>query len=453
VASPPAGFSASLHQPAPSTRTHASPKMRSSAAARTGAAAVALLSLLRLPSSRGAGPQVTSCAALASSPEDAASCEEAIDNDVHDVQLVQANTVHEMSASVLAGSASKTAAAGEISASGGGYGSADCPCIGVERVGAFVVKLTSGNSTFKTSYPASVGSSCSAWDRGRHPECKGTSPPSWCTQQWCFVDGCNCKLTTPPKISSYMPNATFQGHQLYYSYATCGGTDTWTASKHKDSCVNQANETLCNGMAKCSWTAGKGCLGKELALGCSHIPSDNVTGNDKCKCIGISNITGHAKASINGLKYPFPAEVGSYCKAWDSNFHPDCAGSVDPYWCSQKWCYIDPCSCQLDAVPKMLTYFPKATYQGRPLFYSFRTCGEHDSYSQSQNTQACPNQMSEYQCSQVSDCTWAGGTHGCVSSAIINTCGWQALGSAASLRLPALALLAAAAAGLLPSRG
>jgi hypothetical protein len=124
----------------------------------------------------------------------------------------------------------------------------------------------------KVDFPADVGASCHTWEQGNHPECKGKSPASWCSQAWCVVDPCSCKLATPPKTSVYFPESKYQGKPIYYSYATCGGTDSYTAGR-KEACVNQQTADDCVRFDKCAST-GKECLGKELASVCKAVDAD-----------------------------------------------------------------------------------------------------------------------------------------------------------------------------------
>jgi len=138
-----------------------------------------------------------------------------------------------------------------------------CRCIGFAGV-AGTTDLTFRDGK-EAEYPADMGTSCSAWDDFRHPECKGEHMPSWCKASWCYVDPCECDLPGElvPKISAYLPEATFTGKNLYYSYETCGSADTWTENNHHDACVNQHEEGDCGKLPRCAWT-GSRCLGVEL---------------------------------------------------------------------------------------------------------------------------------------------------------------------------------------------
>jgi len=142
-------------------------------------------------------------------------------------------------------------------------GASKCRCIGFAgSAGTTEVEFPGGH---EVDYPADLGSTCQAWDQDRHPECKGEKQPSWCQANWCYIDPCECELPgdTVPKISAYLPHATFTGKNLYYSYETCKSADTWTEENHPEACVNQDTEDECGLLTRCAWT-GKRCLGREL---------------------------------------------------------------------------------------------------------------------------------------------------------------------------------------------
>jgi len=116
------------------------------------------------------------------------------------------------------------------------YGDPTCPCVAFDNLqGDLWIKIDGKT----VAYPAETGSTCHAWDYLHYPrQCntgtdddfaRNATYPDWCLQQWCYVDPCNCALPAPPKVSKYMPDSIYQGKALYYSYATCGETDQWTA--------------------------------------------------------------------------------------------------------------------------------------------------------------------------------------------------------------------------------
>merc|ERR1719162_1457980 len=113
-----------------------------------------------------------------------------------------------------------------------------CKCIGINLNGSFPLKVE--NDTVE--YPAKAGSYCEAWDDNRYPGCESYKSPDWCSSKWCYVDPCTCSLQTPPKksVTSFM----WQGKPLYWSYATCGGKDTFSEGNDK-ACVNKKEEDGC----------------------------------------------------------------------------------------------------------------------------------------------------------------------------------------------------------------
>lgn len=190
----------------------------------------------------------------------------------------------------------------------------------------------------EVSYPADLGGSCDQWEAESHPTCKGNSPPAWCKESWCYVDPRNCHLQILPKKAVYQPGALYQTLPLYYSYSTCGATDTWT-------------------------------------VGAPDV------GQQGCRCIGLDGMPGVMDVKIDGSTVQYPAEMGGTCQAWDAVNHPTCMGPDKADWCTKKWCYVDPCACNAAAPPKSAQFLGDATFQGRNVFWSYATCGETDTYS------------------------------------------------------------------------
>lgn len=166
-------------------------------------------------------------------------------------------------------------------------GSAGCRCVGFDDVAGDVdVRIQVENTESLIKYPAEVGGSCKAWDKNRHPLCKsGDKSLPFCEQRWCYVDPCSCKLSEPPKVTMYLPDATFTGKSLYYSYATCRGEDLFTEVYNTEACVNQYSQGECeallrgDGAIKCAWTGSK-CLGAELV---THPLCTKMAGNHSKK--------------------------------------------------------------------------------------------------------------------------------------------------------------------------
>jgi len=260
----------------------------------------------------------------------------------------------------------------------------------------------------------------------------------WCAQKWCYVDPCNCHIKTLPKTSPYLPGATFQGKNIYYSYATCGGHDTFTATR-KEACVNQMKEKDCKALTKCAWANGQ-CMGKDLVGVCKK-KLDSVTyGDQKCRCIGIEHLLGEISVNaeksflqipagqLADIKFPakvtkFPADAGATCQAWDDGRHPECVSKNEtdrPEWCTQKWCYVDPCTCDMDVPPKQSKYLPGAVFQGIPVYYSYSTCGSVDTWTLGHHKNACVNQKSKEACVKQDTCDWVGTK--CLGKELVTDC-------------------------------
>merc|ERR1719498_1438016 len=103
-----------------------------------------------------------------------------------------------------------------------------------------------------TDYPANFGEYCGVYVDPGHSACfditqippveKATSDQAdWCPRSWCYVDPCNCDAADATK-SDYFPGT------LFYSYATCGDKNTYTAMESATNTVgNAACETAGGG--------------------------------------------------------------------------------------------------------------------------------------------------------------------------------------------------------------
>eukprot|EP00931_Biecheleriopsis_adriatica_P028389 TRINITY_DN16929_c0_g1_i1.p1 TRINITY_DN16929_c0_g1~~TRINITY_DN16929_c0_g1_i1.p1 ORF type:complete len:332 (+),score=59.32 TRINITY_DN16929_c0_g1_i1:84-1079(+) len=294
----------------------------------------------------------------------------------------------------------------------GDYGKEGCPCIGIDELdGETTVTPKAGS---KVAYPADLGARCEAWDESKHPECPGES---WCKSQWCYVDPCNCKGVSPlPKPSNYLPGAKYQGKPLHFSYATCGGSDSYSAEEDKKT-VKDIEETCAVKVDSSKW------------------------GDESCRCVGIGPQPGTTKVAIDGKLVDFPADTGSMCQAWEKGNHPQCSGKSPPSWCSQAWCYVDPCKCKLATPPKTSGYLPDSNFQGKPVFFSYATCGGSDSYTASELQEACVNQKTSEDCGKLEKCAWNG--KGCLGKALVDVCQSGAWSPKAimALSLPLLGLM------------
>jgi len=303
-----------------------------------------------------------------------------------------------------------------------------CPCVGVEgREGNVMQPI---NSSMKLSIVAAeeYGSTCKAWDDDNYPGCKDGQTPGkgkeWCAMAWCYVDPCNCNITPAPVQSFSFSDSQVQGKPLYYSYDTCGGSDQWSEENNDESCVAQTDQNSCEALSKCAYENSM-CVKKELLDVCTSEKDTDVWGSNDCQCVGITNRTGFsiARAGADGENpVHYPPGVGSWCNAWEQYVdYPGCTGDNPPDWCSQKWCYVDPCQCNIADDPVITFSFPDAKYQGKALFYSYSTCGGSDSWTGSNNDGACVNQNDQTACDNLaSKCSWTGSK--CVGKDIVDAC-------------------------------
>jgi len=247
------------------------------------------------------------------------------------------------------------------------FGDTLCPCIGFDNIEGTTMVTIEGK---EIGFPADMGARCKPWDDGLHPHCKVGETPGlgagWCASAWCYVDPCNCDIPILPKVSQYVPQATYRGKPLFFSYNTCGGEDTWSKA----------------------------------------IPEVGTPG---CRCIGFDNQQGTLQVMLGDKKAEYPAELGGTCRAWDEENHPGCKGDSVEDWCKAKWCFVDPCSCKLPdgAVPKISFYLPEASFTGKGLYFSYETCGNPDLWTKN-NEKACVNQMSQDACNNLDRCGWTG---------------------------------------------
>lgn len=263
------------------------------------------------------------------------------------------------------------------------FGNGQCQCVGFDNV--------EGTTDIDgIHYPADFGARCEAWDDGISKGCTGANPPSWCKKSWCYVDPCKCDLPDVPKISSYMPDAQYQGKTLYYSYETCGSSDEYTADHHKEACVNQKSADACGAKDKCKWDSEmKKCGGNEIMEYCQKPLVVVKHGHRNCKCIGIDGQKGTMVADIGGgKKLTYPADVGAVCNNWEMDRHPECKGDEKEGWCHDRWCFVDPCDCDTEHVAKASSFYKDSTFQGKPIFYSYLTCGSEDRYSAKHRSKA-----------------------------------------------------------------
>tara|TARA_B110001452_G_scaffold1531_1_gene1345 strand:- start:3110 stop:3787 length:678 start_codon:yes stop_codon:yes gene_type:complete len=107
-------------------------------------------------------------------------------------------------------------------------------------------------------------------------------------------------------------------------------------------------------------------------------------GSSSCPCVGIDYSGANRSFSpvrvaddISSTVADFPAELGTSCRAWDDKSNPICrSGSSSPAFCKQRWCFVDPCNCDLPGKDKQSssTYLSTWTYHKKPLHFSYETC-------------------------------------------------------------------------------
>jgi len=145
-------------------------------------------------------------------------------------------------------------------------------------------------------------------------------------------------------------------------------------------------------------------------------------GKGKCPCVGIDNLKGEMSLQFDEHYIKYPIETGASCEKWEDDRHPDCKAGTElhndvPAWCNQKWCYVDPCNCDIEVLPKQTIL--GIEYQGSPAYWSYDTCGGKDAFSEGRKD-ACVNQGSEADCSKLEKCAWDGKQ--CGGKEAIQTC-------------------------------
>ncbi|CAE8646284.1 unnamed protein product [Polarella glacialis] len=128
----------------------------------------------------------------------------------------------------------------------GSSGLASCPCLewaGLDShlIGNHIVYKPIGSGV-SYNWPANYGNgACQTHDAGLAPLCQGASFPSWCNDQWCWVSKSNCQG------ASFMRSVLFPDvKDLYFSYGTCGSTDSfssWAAGNFGSISVNLVAES------------------------------------------------------------------------------------------------------------------------------------------------------------------------------------------------------------------
>jgi len=239
------------------------------------------------------------------------------------------------------------------------YGKEGCKCVGIDVSKAVrpfpKIQVDDQANGVTASYPPELGTSCQAWDAGRHPKCTGAKDqPGFCMQSWCYVDPCKCNAAF--SASSYLPSWKYHKRPLHYSYEACGDkSEPW----FKQAKVPQ------HVTAKCS-------------------EPETGIGSKDCPCVGLSGRPGHITLMYAGKEGPYKAEIGSTCSLWENGAYPTCTvpdkdGKI-PDWCYQSWCYVDACNCKgIKEAPRPTQKIAGSNFHGSPMYFSFNTC-EGNSY-------------------------------------------------------------------------
>eukprot|EP00927_Polykrikos_kofoidii_P040841 TRINITY_DN34837_c0_g1_i2.p1 TRINITY_DN34837_c0_g1~~TRINITY_DN34837_c0_g1_i2.p1 ORF type:complete len:1865 (+),score=292.54 TRINITY_DN34837_c0_g1_i2:271-5595(+) len=145
------------------------------------------------------------------------------------------------------------------------------------------------------------------------------------------------------------------------------------------------------------------------------------SGRAGCSCVtidpGLQKENGGVMASIGGAKKLYPPGLGSRCEAWDDGLYPNACEkkAQDPGlgngWCIKRWCYVDPCSCDVVAKLQQPSFMPEQTYRGLPLHVSYATCGDEAPqvlYSADPGA-VCVEQETFTDCDMLSKCSWTDG--------------------------------------------
>lgn len=107
--------------------------------------------------------------------------------------------------------------------------------------------------------------------------------------------------------------------------------------------------------------------------------------------------------------FPFPADYGSSCKAWDEESHPACKDKTHPpSWCHSEWCYVDP-ACVEKAAEEDIRQ--TVQFGKQQLYYSYAACGAVDTAT----PESCLAR-DKASCLDTQACTWMAAQEICQST-------------------------------------
>jgi len=256
---------------------------------------------------------------------------------------------------------------------------------------------------------------------------------TWCANKFCWVDPCACDKTDISK-SSWL-----NGH---YSYSMCGAKDEYTPV----SCDANKEEAKCTAVSGCKWdTTCKAQTGaeamvalrkvmkctdpdkvpttcacsanKEPKIACSAANKKLWDGSNRGKWVGAAakciKVTPDKDEPWAKHDFTYPAnyantceqagkEPGSFHCTWMKGkkaTHAFAVGATynsmwnSEGWCSNKFCWVDPCACDKTDISK------SSWLNGH---YSYSMCGATDTYT----PVACDSNKEEAKCIAATGCKW-----------------------------------------------
>jgi len=200
--------------------------------------------------------------------------------------------------------------------------------------------------------------------------------------------------------------STATGAKLFFSYAACGSTDTYTADK----CSAFMTSTPCDAQDECVWAANV-CVVDNTNLARQRSAASCLTlmGNSDCPCtgsngqpktvVGSDTVVITSQEGFSGHRYP--GNYGEHCSAHAEPGISSCQGNYPAGWCTSPWCYVDPCACSDPSIGSSDHFV--TTLSGKPLYYSYASCRSPDRY----NTDKCTAFSTKVTCEAYSECTFA----------------------------------------------
>jgi len=227
------------------------------------------------------------------------------------------------------------------------------------------------------------------------------------------VDPCFCDAVDIGE-SDYFDDAGYlHTSALFFSYETCGVANAYTAQ----SCAGNFGGFECTADSKCVYADGacSASTDKLAAARTEEKCTEKLTdamGPSECRCLSTNlqehwDVLGSGKVLTNkpGFEFWYDYDYGAMCKAHSEpgqlSCNPENAADADG-WCSDPWCYVDPCTCNGPA------FSQSDNFIGMPLFYSYEACGSADGY----NVAKCPAITDKAACDEEDECVFENGACG-----------------------------------------